>query len=156
MQKVFQRKQVNGDFSTAAVFCGLLEIQKKHDEFELKCQFQHVSLRKKHQEKTGRLCDSHNTNWDLWFGISKKTPPQKSLVIQLDPAMVFTQTDPANTASMRPLHSLFKQRTLQGIVFQFSTSQINKRGKYTTKITHSHCASAVGWTSWMCGCFWLI
>lgn len=51
---------------------------RKHDEFELKCQFQHVSLRKKHQEKTGRLCDSHNTNWDLQFGISKKTPPQKA------------------------------------------------------------------------------
>lgn len=50
---------------------------RKHDEFELKCQFQHVSLGKKHQEKTGRLCDSHNTNWDLWFGISKKTPQQR-------------------------------------------------------------------------------
>lgn len=51
---------------------------KKHDEVELKCQLQHVSLRKKSiRKKAGRLCDSHNTNWDLWFGISKKTPPQK-------------------------------------------------------------------------------
>lgn len=57
----------------------------------------------------------------------KKQPHKKSLLIWLDLAMVFTQTDPANTASMRPLHSLFKQRTLQGIVFQCSTSQTNKK-----------------------------
>lgn len=29
---------------------------KKHDEFEVKCQFQHVSLRKKHQEKNLADC----------------------------------------------------------------------------------------------------
>lgn len=28
---------------------------KKHDEFELKCQFQHVSLRKKHQENNWQI-----------------------------------------------------------------------------------------------------
>lgn len=43
-------------------------------------------------------------------------------------------------------------------VLFFSAVQLTliKRGKYTAKVTHSHCASAVGWTFWMCGCFWLI
>lgn len=43
-------------------------------------------------------------------------------------------------------------------VLFFSAVQLTliKRGKYTAKVTHSHCASAVGWTFWMCGCSWLI
>lgn len=59
--------------------------------------------------------------------------------------MVFAQTNPENPIALlavlqacsdtclRPVHSLFKQSTLQGIVFQCSTAQINKKRKIHCK-----------------------
>ncbi|XP_039571755.1 MYCBP-associated protein isoform X2 [Passer montanus] len=73
----------------------------------------------------GLVC--HSLRLRSVLGLIKKDIYVEAAPVETGLAMAFTQTDPANTASMRPLHSLFKQRSLQGIVFQCSTSQINKK-----------------------------
>ncbi|XP_038012741.1 MYCBP-associated protein isoform X2 [Motacilla alba alba] len=75
---------------------------------------------------------SHSLRLRSMLGLIKKdtyiwTPEETGL------AMVFTQTDPANTVSMRPLHCFFKQRSLQEEVKQGGAKKGGKEDKIPTK-----------------------